>query len=82
MRELIDYIARALVDNPDAVSVSEIEGNHISDLDVNMKWITIKNCGRVSETSDIIDGQGSRISRKLLYENSLKRFFLQRFEVI
>jgi uncharacterized protein len=26
MKELIEYIARALVDNPDEVSVSEIEG--------------------------------------------------------
>ncbi|MFY9113449.1 MAG: RNA-binding protein, partial [Desulfomonilia bacterium] len=26
MRELIEYIAKALVDNPDEVSVSEVEG--------------------------------------------------------
>lgn len=26
MRELVEYIARALVDNPDAVQVSQVEG--------------------------------------------------------
>jgi predicted RNA-binding protein YlqC (UPF0109 family) len=28
MRELIEKIARSLVDNPDAVSVNEVEGEH------------------------------------------------------
>ena len=27
MKELIEYVARALVDNPDQVDVSEVEGN-------------------------------------------------------
>ena len=36
MRELIDYIARALVDNPDEVSVSEIEGNQTSVLELSV----------------------------------------------
>ena len=36
MRDLIDYIARALVDNPDAVSVSEIEGNQTSVLELKV----------------------------------------------
>jgi hypothetical protein len=36
MRELIDYIARALVDNPDEVSVSEIEGNQTSVLELKV----------------------------------------------
>ncbi len=30
MKELVEYIARALVDNPDAVKVSEIEGEKTS----------------------------------------------------
>lgn len=30
MKELIEYIAKALVDNPDAVQVSEIEGEQTS----------------------------------------------------
>ena len=36
MRELIGYIARALVDNPDAVSVAEIEGNQTSVLELSV----------------------------------------------
>ena len=36
MRELIGYIARALVDNPDEVSVSEIEGNQTSVLELSV----------------------------------------------
>ena len=36
MRELIDYIARALVDNPDEVSVSEVEGNQTSVLELKV----------------------------------------------
>ena len=30
MKELVEYIAKALVDNPDAVRVSEIEGEKTS----------------------------------------------------
>ncbi len=36
MRELIDYIARALVDNPEMVEVSEIEGNQTSVLELKV----------------------------------------------
>jgi predicted RNA-binding protein YlqC (UPF0109 family) len=36
MRELIDYIARALVDNPEMVQVSEVEGNQTSVLELKV----------------------------------------------
>ncbi len=36
MRELIEFIARALVDNPDEVSVSEVEGNQTSVLELKV----------------------------------------------
>jgi predicted RNA-binding protein YlqC (UPF0109 family) len=36
MKELIIYIARALVDNPDQVSVSEVEGNQTSVLELKV----------------------------------------------
>jgi predicted RNA-binding protein YlqC (UPF0109 family) len=36
MRDLIDYIARALVDQPDKVQVSEIEGNQTSVLELKV----------------------------------------------
>jgi len=36
MRELIEYITKALVDNPDAVEVSEIEGEQTSVIEVKV----------------------------------------------
>ncbi|MBE9530603.1 MAG: KH domain-containing protein [Proteobacteria bacterium] len=36
MKELIDYIAKALVDNPEQVTVSEIEGNRTSVLELKV----------------------------------------------
>ena len=36
MKELIHYIAQALVDNPDEVAVSEIEGNQTSVLELKV----------------------------------------------
>jgi predicted RNA-binding protein YlqC (UPF0109 family) len=36
MKELIKYIAQALVDNPDEVSVTEVEGNQTSVLELKV----------------------------------------------
>lgn len=36
MKELIKYIAEALVDNPDQVSVEEVEGNQTSVLELKV----------------------------------------------
>jgi predicted RNA-binding protein YlqC (UPF0109 family) len=36
MKELIDYIVRALVDHPEQVNVSEIEGNQTSVLELKV----------------------------------------------
>jgi predicted RNA-binding protein YlqC (UPF0109 family) len=36
MKELITYIAKALVDHPDQVSVSEVEGNQTSVLELKV----------------------------------------------
>lgn len=36
MRELIYYIAQALVDNPEQVTVSEVEGNQTSVLELKV----------------------------------------------
>ena len=36
MKELIKYIAQALVDNPDQVEVSEVEGNQTSVLELKV----------------------------------------------
>ncbi len=34
MKELVEYIARSLVDNPDAVSVSETQGESITIIEI------------------------------------------------
>ncbi len=36
MKELVSYIAQALVDNPEKVAVSEIEGNQTSVLELKV----------------------------------------------
>ncbi|MCJ7547153.1 MAG: KH domain-containing protein [Deltaproteobacteria bacterium] len=36
MKELIEYIAKALVDNPDAVKVTEIEGEKTSVIELSV----------------------------------------------
>jgi predicted RNA-binding protein YlqC (UPF0109 family) len=36
MKDLIDYIVRALVDHPEQVTVSEIEGNQTSVLEIKV----------------------------------------------
>lgn len=36
MKELVKYIARALVDNPDAVEVNEIEGEQTSVIELKV----------------------------------------------
>jgi predicted RNA-binding protein YlqC (UPF0109 family) len=36
MKELIDYIAKALVDHPEQVQVSEVEGNQTSVLELKV----------------------------------------------
>ncbi len=36
MKDLVNYIAQALVDNPDKVDVSEIEGNQTSVLELKV----------------------------------------------
>ena len=36
MKDLIDYIARALVDHPEEVSVKEVEGNQTSVLELKV----------------------------------------------
>ncbi len=36
MKELIEYIAKALVDNPDQVVVDEVEGNQTSVLELKV----------------------------------------------
>jgi hypothetical protein len=49
MKDLISYIARALVDNPEQVSVSEIQGNQTSVLELK---VAKEDLGKVIESRD------------------------------
>ena len=65
MRDLISYIARALVDNPDAVSVSEIEGNQTSVLELS---VAKEDLGKVIGKQ----GRTARAMRTILSSASAK----------
>ena len=65
MKELINYIAQALVDNPDEVEVSEVEGNQTSVLE----WKVAKE-----DLGKVIGKQGrtARAMRTILSAASAK----------
>ena len=55
MKDLIGYIARALVDFPDEVSVSEVEGKHTTILELHVaKKDMGKIIGRQGRTAQAI----------------------------
>ena len=55
MKDLISYIARALVDSPDEVEVSEVEGSHTTVLEVRVaKKDMGKIIGRQGRTAQAI----------------------------
>ena len=52
MKELIEYIAKALVDNPDAVKVTEIEGEKTSVIELSVaKEVLGKIIGKQGRTA-------------------------------
>ncbi len=65
MKNLIDYIAKALVDNPDAVIVSEVEGNQTSILELK---VAKEDLGKVIGKQ----GRTARAMRTLLSAASAK----------
>jgi predicted RNA-binding protein YlqC (UPF0109 family) len=55
MKDLISYIARALVDFPDEVEVSEVEGTHTTVLEVRVAKTDMgKIIGRQGRTAQAI----------------------------
>ena len=73
MRELIDYIARALVDNPDEVSVSEIEGNQTSVLELKVAKEDLgKVIGKQGRTAQairtILSAASSKMKKRTVLE--------------
>jgi predicted RNA-binding protein YlqC (UPF0109 family) len=53
LKELIEYIAKALVDNPDQVKVSEIEGEKTSVIELNVSKMTL---GKLLENREELRG--------------------------
>ncbi len=65
MRDLILYIAKALVDNPEEVSVEEIEGNQTSVLELK---VAKEDLGKVIGKQ----GRTARAMRTILSASSAK----------
>ena len=65
MKELIKYIAQALVDNPDQVSVAEVEGNQTSVLELK---VAKEDLGKVIGKQ----GRTARAMRTILSASSAK----------
>lgn len=65
MRELIEFIAKALVDNPDEVSVSEVEGEVTSVIELR---VAKADLGKVIGK----EGRTARAMRTLLTAASTK----------
>lgn len=65
MKELIEYIAKALVDNPDAVEVSEVEGSKTSVLELK---VAKEDLGKVIGKQ----GRSARAMRTILSAASAK----------
>ncbi len=65
MKELIEYIAKALVDNPDAVQVSEVVGDQTSVLELK---VAKEDLGKVIGKQ----GRSARAMRTILSAASTK----------
>ncbi len=65
MKDLIKYIAQALVDNPEEVSVSEVEGNQTSVLELK---VAKEDLGKVIGKQ----GRTARAMRTILSASSAK----------
>ena len=68
MKDLIEYVARSLVDNPDAVSVKEIEGEQTSVIELKVAkedlGKVIGKQGRTARAMRTILGAASTKARK------------------
>jgi predicted RNA-binding protein YlqC (UPF0109 family) len=66
MRELVEYMARALVDDPDAVQVSEIDGESVTVIELRVAQ---------GDLGKVIGKQGrtARAMRTILNANATKQ---------
>ena len=71
MKEIIEIIARAIVDEPDVVSVTEIGGMHASILELKVARADIgKVIGKQGRTADALRTILSAVSAKAKKTNS------------
>ncbi len=73
MKDLISYIAKALVDNPDQVSVSEVQGNQTSVLELKVAKDDLgKVIGKQGRTAramrTILSAASAKISKRTVLE--------------
>ncbi|TES87982.1 MAG: KH domain-containing protein [Desulfobacteraceae bacterium] len=73
MKDLIGYIAKALVDNPEEVTVSEIEGNQTSVLELKVAKEDLgKVIGRQGRTAramrTILSAASAKIKKRTVLE--------------
>jgi predicted RNA-binding protein YlqC (UPF0109 family) len=73
MKDLIDYIAQALVDNPDQVKVTEVEGNQTTVLELKVAKEDIgKVIGKQGRTAramrTILSAASAKIKKRSVLE--------------
>jgi len=73
LKELIEYIAKALVDNPDLVRVSEIEGEKTSVIELNVaKYDLGKVIGKQGRTAramrTILSAASTKVKKRAVLE--------------
>lgn len=73
MKELIDYIAKALVDNPDEVTVTEVEGDQTSVLELKVAKEDLgKVIGKQGRTAramrTILNAASAKIKKRTVLE--------------
>ncbi|PID78112.1 MAG: RNA-binding protein [Deltaproteobacteria bacterium] len=73
MKELIEYIAKSLVDEPDQVAVNEIEGNQTSVLELKVAKEDLgKVIGKQGRTAramrTILSSASARYKKKIVLE--------------
>ena len=73
MRDLIDYIARALVDHPEEVSVTEVEGNQTSVLELKVAKDDLgKVIGKIGRTAramrTILGAASAKLKKRTVLE--------------
>ncbi len=73
MKDLVDYLAKSLVDNPDAVDVKEIQGEAASVLELRVAkedlGRIIGKQGRTAKSiRTILNAAATRVNRKVILE--------------